>query len=468
MNQNVQLKTATNNNNLLIANRILWLLIYFLSPIFPIIVTILSSPNPKYFSDPLTFISLITGVSGFVWLSYQFILSSRPKFIEKFFGLDKFYIFHGLMAVISILLVFIHQTILSLKYQGFDSAQMTLGSLAFYLYIAVSALALIFVSASILLKIKPILKIKNLLTKFNLFRHNNQVLLHNIVIVAYIVMFIHVLLAPTVIGQANITIVYALYFIIGAVFYLYHTFIKKIILDKNLFIVKNIIKESGNMWTLQLIPDHGDIFLYKPGQFGYIKIYGKKIKAEVHPFSISSSPTNKEYISFTIKELGDFTNTIGQVSLGDKVRVDAPYGVFSYSNYPKEKNTILIAGGVGITPNLSMLRYMVQADKSHNSILFWGIGNTKEIICSEELSTMEKEMESFNFVPVVFKDTSFQGEKGIIDREKIERLLKQYNMNIQESGFYLCGPAIMTNGVVKTLKNMGVKKEFIHFEKFSM
>jgi Na+-transporting NADH:ubiquinone oxidoreductase subunit NqrF len=81
---------------------------------------------------------------------------------------------------------------------------------------------------------------------------------------------------------------------------------------------------------------------------------------------------------------------------------------------------------------------------------------------------MEKEMVNFNFVPVVFKDASFQGEKGIIDREKLDRLLVKYNMNIQESGFYLCGPAIMTNGVVKTLKNMGVKKEFIHFEKFSM
>lgn len=79
-----------------------------------------------------------------------------------------------------------------------------------------------------------------------------------------------------------------------------------------------------------------------------------------------------------------------------------------------------------------------------------------------------KEMKNFHFVPVMFRDDTWQGEKGIIDRAKIEKVLSEYGFDINSCGYYICGPAILTNVVLSSLQAMGVNKKNIHFEKFSM
>lgn len=362
-----------------------WLLVYFLSPIIPILF-IYNSDTEKW-SNTTNFISMAAGVSAFVWLAYEFILSARPKFIEKCFGLDKFYIFHGLMAIVSLILVFIHKTLARGQGQNFLKS---VGGSAELLFTVIIVLALLFIGSTALLKIKFIANIKKFLIKYSIFKYNNQVVIHNLAIVAYVVMFIHILLAPAVKYDTKVQVVFIIYFLLGAAFYIYHTIVIKILLRKNLFVVKEVVKESENMWTLKLASEKGKMFYYSPGQFGYLKIFSDKIKAEVHPFSISSNPFNKEYISFTIKELGDYTNEIGKVKVGDKAQVDGPYGRFSYALYPKEKATVLISGGIGITPNLGMLRYMNSKDKERSVILLWGINNKKDLIVLSEFEAMQR------------------------------------------------------------------------------
>ncbi len=447
----------------ILIGKLFWLSVYFLSPIIPILF--IYNSNTIKFNDTRNFIAMVTGTLAFVWLVYEFVLSSKPKIIEKYFGLDKFYIFHGLMAFIAVFLIFIHQAIV----EGGGGGNLKFyGSVSFYIFIGVVILASIFVASTILLKIKLIEKLRTTFSKFKLFKYNGQVLVHNIVLVAYILMFLHVLQTPALKNHSATKLVFSIYFALGLFCYIYHTFIKKFWLSRHLFIVKDVIKESDTMWSLNLAPEKGKIFGYKPGQFGYIKIYSETINAEQHPFSISSSPLNKEYISFTIKELGDFTKEIGKVRIGDKVRVDAPYGRFSYTNYSDEKTTVLIAGGVGITPNLSMIRYMTEWDKDREVILIWGINNTAALICSDDFKIAEASMKNFHFVPVMFKDDSWNGEKGLVNRAKIEKILGDYKVDISSSGFYICGPPILMNTVVPNLKEMGVKKSNIHFEKFSL
>ena len=445
--------------------KLFWFLVYFLSPMIPMIAVYNS--NPAKYNNPSHAVPLIFGEIAYVWLMYEFVLSARPKFIERSFGMDKFYRFHGLMAIVSVLAVLIHQSVV--KERLASELSTFFGSAATVLYIGVTILALIFIIDSILLKIKPVLIIRNeCLKRFSLFKYNKQVIIHNISILAYAAMFIHVLTTDASKNSLAVRWIYIIYFIIGAMFYIYHKFVKKLILDKNMFRVKEVVKENNTMWTLKLVPDNGQLFSYKPGQFAFIKPFSSNIEKEEHPFSISSNPTNKDYISFTIKELGDFTSKIKTLKAGDKLHIDGPYGKFSYLEYPSEKTQVFIAGGVGIVPFLSMLRHMKSCDKNRDVIFLFGVNNRSDLICLKEFEEMEKEIKNFKFVPVMFKDDGWQGEKGLIHRERLERILKENNKNIASCGFYICGPSVMTNSIVPELKNMGIKRKHIHFEKFSM
>jgi len=444
--------------------KVIFLLIYFLSPIVPIL-TIYSS-NPTRYSDLNALIPMILGSAAFTWLVAEFILSARPKFIEKFFGLDKFYRFHGLMAVISLILAFIHKLIEQNAMGEFFTTEV--GDKALFLFIAISILSLLFMVDSIAAKIKPLFLLKKFLIKIKIAKYEYQVAIHNLTIVALIILLVHVLLTYSAKTNIAVSLVYILYFSLGAGFYLYHRVIRLILLRTKRYVIDDVISESANMWTIKLVPEGNEILRYKPGQFGFIRIFGKNVRPEEHPFSFSSEPTNKDYLAVTVKELGDFTSKIKNVEKGDKAFVDGPYGSFSYLDHPCDNGLVLIAGGVGITPAISMLRYMRSKDIERKVVLIWGVNNRSDLICKNEFDDMLKAMKNFVLVPVMFKDDSWKGEKGIIDKEKIEVILKKHGLDISSKEYFICGPSIMLNGIIRSLKALGVKKKSIHFERFSV
>ena len=83
--------------------KLFWLALYFIIPTL-LIGLIFSSPISS-FGDPLYNLSVVSGACAFVWLVNQLVLSARPKFIERHFGMDRLYRFHAWMAVVSLGLV---------------------------------------------------------------------------------------------------------------------------------------------------------------------------------------------------------------------------------------------------------------------------------------------------------------------------------------------------------------------------
>lgn len=449
------------------SKRVLFLVIYFLSPLLPIIA--IYSYNPDRYSDLSIFTPMLLGSVAYTWLTAEFILSARPKFMERYFGLDKFYRLHGMMALISIALVLIHKIIEELVMGRFLTSQ--IGDLAFFIFLGVSLIAVVFMTDIYLQKIKPLLKLKKYLEKLRITKYESQRLIHNLSIIGLVVMFIHVMLTTSAKSSLLVRMIYSGYFSIGAGFYLYHKIVKRYFLGKKYLItavVTEVIAEVPKMWTLRMIPQQGGIFPYKPGQFGFMRLFGEGITPEEHPFSISSSPTNKEYLTITIKELGDYTTAIKNVTPGVTAILDAPYGRFSYLNFPAEENTVFLAGGVGITPAISMLRHMLAHECHRKVLLFWGINTAGELAFRNELGQMQQAMLNFVFVPVVFNDPTWAGAKGLIDRAKIEKVLQQHGFQLESSGFYVCGPVNMMKDMVEILKKMGISRNRIHFESFSL
>ncbi len=120
--------------------------------------------------------------------------------------------------------------------------------------------------------------------------------------------------------------------VIAAGIYVEARFLRPARLRKRAYTVTNVITEAPGVWTVNLAPPAGTArYDYLPGQFQFLTFHrGPNLPTEEHHWTISSSPTEPDFVSSTIKNSGDFTSTIGETKVGDTATVQAPFGRFSY------------------------------------------------------------------------------------------------------------------------------------------
>lgn len=177
-----------------------------------------------------------------------------------------------------------------------------------------------------------------------------------------------------------------------------------------------------------------------------------------NPFSMSSAPAAGPEVSFMIKELGDFTRTIGEIKPQTIAYLDGPYGNLTVDGR-EEPGVALIAGGVGLAPLLGILRQMRLTGDSRKVKLIYGNRIIEQIAYHEELGEED--------VVYVLSEPpeGWQGETGFIDAALMDRVFSEKEFS--EWVFVICGPAIMMDIVEDHLINRGTPPHRILAERFS-
>ena len=215
------------------------------------------------------------------------------------------------------------------------------------------------------------------------------------------------------------------------------------------------VKVADSTYELRFGIPKGEEFNYLPGQYVVVRV-NKKVadsKGPSRSFSISSSPTNKKYISTCFRfrdEISEFKNEIMNCELGTEVFIRGPLGKFTLTE--SEKNIVLIAGGVGITPFMSMICYLTENKNKQKITLIYTNRGEETRAYSKELKDLEKKNKNLKLV--------IRDERVTLDciKEKTD---------IKESIYYICGTTAMVLSVVEMLKELGVSEDRIKFEKFS-
>jgi predicted ferric reductase len=228
------------------------------------------------------------------------------------------------------------------------------------------------------------------------------------------------------------------------------------------FRVVSVDQETHDTYTVAMEPEDGESFSHRPGQFMFLRLYRPGRRGEEHPFTISSSPTTELPLTATIKESGDFTNTIGQTRKGYTAGVEAPYGRFSFLHHDPE-SLLFIAGGVGITPVLSMLRYLRDTGDERPICLIYGNKSEEDIIRREELESMPGNVQVHHVLSHPGDD--WEGARGYVTRDAIENFAADF---LPGADVYLCGPPPMMDMVVEALRGLNVEEERMHFERFAL
>ncbi|MDE0904672.1 MAG: FHA domain-containing protein [Planctomycetota bacterium] len=231
--------------------------------------------------------------------------------------------------------------------------------------------------------------------------------------------------------------------------------------------VADIIDESHDAKTFRLVGKEDVLFSYKPGQFITlsVEIEGKTVKRS---YSLSSSPSRPHTMELTIKRVpgGLVSNWMADnVCLGDEFTVRGPAGKFSCFNYPSRK-IMCIAGGSGITPIMSMLRWIVDTTADVEVTLLYSGRSPHDFIFRKELETISARHSGLRVVFTVTSKwngtESWTGLTGRINKD----MIKLVAPDILDRHVFLCGPKPFSDAISNELKELDYPIANLHKESF--
>lgn len=245
----------------------------------------------------------------------------------------------------------------------------------------------------------------------------------------------------------------------------YNHLVKPRALKARPFTLVSVEPVSSRDWQLTIEKPAGVDFDFEPGQFVWLNTDAAGAGKD-HPFSIASSRASLPRLSFLIRGLGDFTRTLDQLQVGQQVYVDGPYGSISLADASRASAILLIAGGAGIGPLLSMVRGLAEQGDARPVRLIYGNGQLDQMVLQDEIATLETQMPDFRQQLVCLQACDRAGVyQGVIDRSVIERTMgSQAPANWV---VYLCGPEAMITAASASLKDIGVPRRNVHYEQLS-
>ncbi|MDQ1373179.1 MAG: hypothetical protein QOJ09_517, partial [Actinomycetota bacterium] len=154
------------------------------------------------------------------------------------------------------------------------------------------------------------------------------------------------------------------------------------------YVVEEMKPEAGGAVTIRLRPVRDSVRMrFRAGQFSWITLGPTPFAQNEHPFSISSSAARPQRVEFTVKQLGDFTRQVPGLPPGTYAYLDGPFGNFGVG-WEAASQLLLVAGGIGITPNMSMLRTMADTDDRRPVTLVYGNNDWETIVFRDELEQL--------------------------------------------------------------------------------
>lgn len=201
---------------------------------------------------------------------------------------------------------------------------------------------------------------------------------------------------------------------------------------------------------------------HAPGQFAFVRVIAPGVRAEEHPFTIASAPGQET--EFIIRACGDWTRAVTNVSSGGGIVIDGPYGLFSHQRCRDSPELILIAGGIGITPMLSMLRHLAANRDVRRITLVWSNKTRDHVVHGPEFPELESRLPGL-WVHYLFTRESVDGQASArLDHAALESLLADCD---RKSALFLCGPPGMIVDLQRILPSLGFSRWRIYTERFS-
>jgi predicted ferric reductase len=422
---------------------------YIAAVTLPLILSWLVGGPPRAFHQEL---ASGLGILAFSMILMEFVLSGRFKNISNDIGMDVTMRFHQIMARIALGFAALHPFL----YRGTPSGGQRPWDMTRQLVITTDIADLSTgIAAYLILPSFVILAIWR--SKLD-YKYETWRLMHGVGALLIAVLLLHHTVYAGRYGSQTVMTGFWLAMTAAAAGSLFYVYLIAPLREKaRAWRVTSVVQVTPKQWKLTLTPDGHAGLVYQAGQFVWLNVGHGPFSLKENPFSLSSAPAAGPEISFMIKELGDFTRTIGQIKPDTVAYLDGPFGSLTVDGRP-EPGVALIAGGVGIAPLLGILRQMRLTDDPRKVKLVYGNRSAEQIAYREEL-----DREDTTFV-LSEPPESWEGETGFIDAALLDRVFSADDF--KEWVFVLCGPSIMMDIVEDHLITRGTPSNRILSERF--
>jgi benzoate/toluate 1,2-dioxygenase reductase subunit len=219
----------------------------------------------------------------------------------------------------------------------------------------------------------------------------------------------------------------------------------------------NIARDSSSTVTFSLQAERPLSFL--PGQYVNLQVPGSK---ETRSYSFSSAPNQTE-LSFLIRDVPNglmSTYMRSKANTGEFMMFAGPYGSFYLR--PTIRPILMLAGGTGLAPFLSMLLWIKDNPTDQPILLAYGVNSNDDLVELGALAELKSVIPNFEYFTVVVDRESGHSRLGYVTEH-----LSPGQLNSGDVDVYVCGPPPMVEGVRKWIAGAGVTPKNFLFEKFS-
>ncbi len=254
----------------------------------------------------------------------------------------------------------------------------------------------------------------------------------------------------------------------------------------SLYKILHAFQVTDNVKIIQFGYLEGGCIEFQPGQHVDINFYGQNCGVSVsesRSFSITSTPLEKEYLEVAVSNNGEFRQKLCNASVGSLFEINGLGGEFVFDDN-STLSSVFIAGGGGIAPIMSMLRYVSIKFPEKRCVMFYTCKTEKDIFFQKELISLTERLKDFicNFVMTrsmsdkpglldnssevlgVGKDNTIEGRVRWVNGHIDEPLLLSCLDDISLKEYYICGPYELMIMVNLILQKIGVDSSRVNSE----
>jgi ferredoxin-NADP reductase len=231
-----------------------------------------------------------------------------------------------------------------------------------------------------------------------------------------------------------------------------------------------LVRQQTVAWgTVELTFEKPSGFTFKPGQSVDLTLVDPPhtdARGNTRALSIVSAPYEDELVFATRLRDSAFKRTLWALKPGAHVRLEGPFGSFGLHS-DRARTAVLIAGGIGITPYISMVRQALRDGAMRQLVLLYSSRQPREAAYLTELQALEaRHPASFRLIPTMSERVSpgeWKGRQGLVDRELVAAVMAEHAHPV----FYVVGPPAMVGAMKELLAGFGVGDDDIRSEDFS-